>query len=175
MASCPACGSSRVRNDYKPAPLALRIFFIRALLCDHCNYQFRIFSISATSARDPQQRSNTRPAVFNPPLTREVDLTKLIGVATPPESNEGQNPQRSQTQTDLRNEIALSHANEAGSQTHSEVNDQEQSSQSFNITCPNCGSASVKRRRRNTMERIAFSIGDHKAFTCSSCEGTFYS
>ena len=59
MALCPACGSSRIRNDYKPAPLALRIFFVRAFLCDHCNYQFKvIFDYGGVPAR-PQQGSAT--------------------------------------------------------------------------------------------------------------------
>jgi hypothetical protein len=44
MVVCPSCGSSRIRSDYKPAPLALRVIGLRALLCDFCNRQFRAFS-----------------------------------------------------------------------------------------------------------------------------------
>jgi transposase-like protein len=44
MVVCPSCGSSRIRNDYRPAPLVLRVIGLRALLCDNCNRQFRAFS-----------------------------------------------------------------------------------------------------------------------------------
>jgi hypothetical protein len=44
MVVCPSCGSSRIRSDYKPAPFALRVIGVRALLCDYCNRQFRAFS-----------------------------------------------------------------------------------------------------------------------------------
>lgn len=44
MAVCPSCGSSRVRSGYKPVPLPLRLFGIRELLCDSCNYLYRAFS-----------------------------------------------------------------------------------------------------------------------------------
>src|SRR5215468_1334470 len=74
MVLCPACGSSRIRNDYKPAPLALRIFFIRALLCDHCNRQFKAFSVAGPPSRS--QRHPARKAVAAP-AAQVVDLTKL--------------------------------------------------------------------------------------------------
>jgi YgiT-type zinc finger domain-containing protein len=44
MAHCPACGSHRIRNGYRQAPLPLRAVGIRELLCDYCNRQFRAFS-----------------------------------------------------------------------------------------------------------------------------------
>jgi hypothetical protein len=44
MVVCPSCGSTRIRNDYKPAPFVLRVIGVRALLCDYCNRQFRAFS-----------------------------------------------------------------------------------------------------------------------------------
>src|SRR5262245_52388611 len=76
MFLCPACGSSHVRNDYKPAPLALRIFFVRAFLCDHCNYQFKVFSIAGAPPRS-QHPSAGKSAFSNPPPARGVDLTSL--------------------------------------------------------------------------------------------------
>src|SRR5262245_6890905 len=97
MALCPACGSSRVRNDYKPAPLALRIFFVRALLCDHCNYQFKVISFAGVLTR-PKQRSAGKPAFFNPPPARSVDLTRLKEGATPLESPARQDQSRSPIQ-----------------------------------------------------------------------------
>lgn len=77
MVLCPACASSRIRNDYKPAPLALRVFFIRALLCDHCNHQFKAFSFGGTPSR-AQRHSARNGAVFNQaPVATAVDLTQL--------------------------------------------------------------------------------------------------
>src|SRR5262245_54395984 len=51
MIICPACGSSHIRNDYKPAPLTLRMVGFRALLCDHCNHQFRAFALMPRKSR----------------------------------------------------------------------------------------------------------------------------
>src|SRR5262249_23601404 len=77
MVLCPACGSSLIRNDYKPAPLALRIFFIRALLCDHCNCQFKAFSVAGPPSRS-QRHPARKAAAFNPaPGAQVLDLTKL--------------------------------------------------------------------------------------------------
>jgi hypothetical protein len=58
MVVCPSCGSSRIRSDYKPAPLVLRVIGVRALLCDYCNRQFRAFSPVPPPAR--ASRNTTR-------------------------------------------------------------------------------------------------------------------
>jgi predicted RNA-binding Zn-ribbon protein involved in translation (DUF1610 family) len=55
MVVCPSCGSSRIRNDYKPAPLVLRAIGVRALLCDFCNRQFRAFSPAPPRTRAPRE------------------------------------------------------------------------------------------------------------------------
>lgn len=55
MAHCPACGSRRIRNGYRLAPLPLRALGIRELLCDYCNRQFRAFS-----PRAPKQVVRTK-------------------------------------------------------------------------------------------------------------------
>lgn len=74
MAYCPACGSSRIRNDYRPAPVLLRMFGFRALLCDNCNYQFRAFSPFPPKSHRP--RSVSRKAdVFN--AAPIVDLNQI--------------------------------------------------------------------------------------------------
>jgi hypothetical protein len=174
MALCPACGSSRVRNDYKPAPLALRIFFVRALLCDHCNYQFKVFSFAGAPTRS-QQRSAGKPAVFNPPLARDVDLTRLKEGATRLESRARQDQPRSQIQHDLRTEITRLQAQEENNQPHLNSLDQELPRVGASPVCTHCASTNVKRRRRTTFERMVFSATDHKAFTCCSCGETFYS
>jgi hypothetical protein len=51
MVVCPSCGSSRIRNDYRPAPLILRVIGVRALLCDYCNRQFRAFASAPPRTR----------------------------------------------------------------------------------------------------------------------------
>ncbi len=74
MVICPSCGSSRIRNDYKPAPFILRMIGIRALLCDNCNFPFRAFSPLPPKSRRP--RHLTRKAdVFNP--APPVNLSEL--------------------------------------------------------------------------------------------------
>lgn len=86
MVVCPSCGSSRIRNDYKPAPIFLRVAGIRALLCDHCNHQFRAFSPRSPKHHIPSHA--TRKAdVFN--HAPAVDLNRLSNVAAeePPIQN----------------------------------------------------------------------------------------
>lgn len=73
MLVCPTCGSSRIRTDYKPTSIWLRIVGIRNLLCDFCNKQFRAFSIRSPK---PKNTRTTRKAnVFNP--GKPVDLQRI--------------------------------------------------------------------------------------------------
>jgi rubrerythrin len=208
MVSCPACGSSRIRNDYKPAPAVLRIFFIRALLCDYCNRQFKAFSL-----REPRNRgrrhSSHKPAVMESPEptpTPTVDLSrlkeKIEGVKQSESMVQSEPPQRltinlaalmlqSKTQqevsgaiveqnprtTDLRTEITRLYAQgvkekEQGDRTSPR---REQSAETAMHICTHCGSSDVKKRHRTVLEKLAFSVTDHKAFTCRSCGETFYS
>jgi transposase-like protein len=167
MAMCPACGSSRIRNDYRPAPLALRIFFIRAFLCDHCNYQFKAFSLMAASSRSSRREAG-KSAVFNQPrVGQAVDLTKLKDNTMRSDASE----RDSQRRAPLRMEVATLSAREAEDQSQQEGLDQEEP----HVACGHCGSTNVKRRRRTALERIAFLATNHKAFSCRSCGETFYS
>ncbi len=90
MVTCPSCGSSRIRNDYKPAPIVLRVIGIRALLCDNCNFQFRAFSPLPPKSRRP--RNSARKAEpFPAPETVDfgkVDLDKLDFNSPPGEKRE---------------------------------------------------------------------------------------
>lgn len=74
MALCPSCGSARLRNGYRTAPLPLRVIGIRTLLCDNCNFEFRAFC-----PREPKrgngQRSKRKADVFN--TAPAVDLQAL--------------------------------------------------------------------------------------------------
>ncbi len=88
MLVCPACGSSRIRNDYKPAPVLLRALGMRALLCDHCNHQFRAFSLRSPKSH-VSRHSKQMADVFN--HAPAVDLNKLNRHS--PEANE-ESPRR---------------------------------------------------------------------------------
>lgn len=206
MLLCPVCGSSRIRNDYMPAPLALRIFFIRALLCDHCNHQFKAFSL-----REPKslgrRHSVRRAAVFNQaPAHPRVDLNKLkdgsargmrseaivkpdaprrltIDMAALRLQSKTQEEvpgaividQTPQARRDLRTEITKLYAQGAKEPRQRNGVEREEASPSTMPACTHCGSMNVIRRRRTMLERMAFSVTDHKAFTCRSCGEVFYS
>ncbi len=91
MVVCPSCGSSRIRNGYKPAPFWLRVIGIRGLLCDSCNFPFRAFSPLPPKSRRPQHTQRKADVFNSAPL---VDLSQIqqkpvlekhsASVATPP-------------------------------------------------------------------------------------------
>jgi hypothetical protein len=74
MAVCPACGSSRLRNGYRAAPLPLRLLGVRTLLCDNCNYEFRAFAPIAPK-RQYSRRSQRKADIFN--MAPAVDLQAI--------------------------------------------------------------------------------------------------
>jgi transposase-like protein len=187
MIVCPSCGSSRIRNDYKPAPLALRVIGVRALLCDHCNRQFRAFSPVAPKSRAPRQ-TRRKADVFNP--APEVHLDKLD--QTDPQQAPAEpiriNLSRYKTSTepqpavtgelvssirrDLRTEITKLY--EEGAKQAQPQNAPKQVTSGSAIICPDCGSQNVRRRHRTTVERAVLSVTDHKAFACRDCKASFY-
>ncbi len=80
MAQCPSCGSVRLRNGYRTAPLPLRVIGIRTLLCDNCNFEFRSFC-----PREPKhgkrQRSKRKADVFNAAPVVDLQTLEQPGVA----------------------------------------------------------------------------------------------
>jgi transposase-like protein len=86
MVVCPSCGSSRIRNDYRPAPLILRVIGLRALLCDNCNRQFRAFSPAPPRTR--ALRSTTRR------LNGSHQTARSLNLATRPLSQNLSSPSR---------------------------------------------------------------------------------
>ncbi|GEM_PF-1473371 len=197
MVLCPACSSSRIRSDYRPAPLALRLFGIRALLCDHCNHQFKAFSLRAPKSRAPRH-SNHKVDVSNPAPAANPDY--LIGEVVEAEQVQLEQPRRftidlealrlqsavqeevngaivvdqiSPVRRDLRTEITKLYAQGAKDQPR-QIGPAPNHSSSALPACASCGSHNVKRRHRKLMERVAFSVTDHKAFTCRSCGESFY-
>lgn len=74
MATCPSCGSKRLGEGYRTAPLPMRLVGIRTLLCDNCNYEFRAFS-PFPPKRPKSRRSKRKADVFN--AGPQVDLKTL--------------------------------------------------------------------------------------------------
>lgn len=200
MLVCPSCGSSRIRNGYKPALFIWRIIGIRALLCDNCNYPFQAFSPFPPKNRRPKQ---TAKADY--PVAPAVDLDQLKPVRTSGESIElkpaqpipakpvqtkrpspigvavatAKQPEISigivvdsvaPVRQGLRTEITKLY-----SQRVQEKPDDSPSTGESSLACPECQSCNVKRRRRNLFERVFLAVTDHKPYVCRSCDAVFYS
>lgn len=93
MVVCPSCGSSRIRSDYKPAPLFLRLIGVRGLLCDGCNFPFRAFSPLPPRSRRPRH-TQRKADLFNPApvpsmMGRSVQIQQQ---STPPPPIENAEP-----------------------------------------------------------------------------------
>ena len=74
MVVCPSCGSSRIRNGYKPASFWLRMIGMRGLLCDSCNFPFCAFSPLPPKSRRPQQAQRKADVFNSAPV---VDLSQI--------------------------------------------------------------------------------------------------
>lgn len=200
MVVCPSCGSSRIRNDYKPAPIMLRLLGIRGLLCDNCNFPFRAFSPLPPKSRRPRQHKrkadvfNSAPVVdlsqirHNPPAEKtelrlvtptqeKMDLAVSAASSTLPQARiitEHIAPVR----TDLRTEITRIHV-----QGEREPIMKESpllrppispAANGTPQTCPECDSRNVRRRHRSFFERTFLSFTEHKAYNCRNCGISFY-
>ncbi|MGH9803339.1 MAG: hypothetical protein ACRD82_23495 [Blastocatellia bacterium] len=206
MVICPSCGSSRIRNDYKPAPLILRVTGIRALLCDSCNFQFRAFSPISPKSRRPRHTTrkadvfNSAETVdpdklnFNPPPTTERREPKLkLPISTKPGHSLQTMPmgvavatvqpqpriaveQVAPVRRDLRTEITKLYAQEAKVESGTKTRGADRAELGFTVlSCPECGSQNIKRRKRNFFERVFLSLTDHKPYVCRKCDNSFYS
>ena len=206
MVTCPSCGSTKIRNDYKPAPTVLRIVGIRALLCDNCNCQFRAFSPLPPKSRRPRGSSarkadvfNAKEAVdlsnlnFNPPPTERHDAQLALPISAKPASSiqpmqmevavagaQHQSQvvmnQIAPVQQNLRTEITKLYEQDlkvdVGARTNETIPDMAHLSL---MTCPECGSHNIKRRKRNAFEKVFLSFTDHKPYVCRKCDSAFYS
>lgn len=195
MVTCPSCNSSRIRNDYKPAPFYLRIFGIRALLCDHCNYPFRAFSPLPPKTRRPRALTQKADVFHSAP---SVDLTQIrrtpvmekpeFILSIPPQEKKDfldfpSSPisqpaqivteQITPVRNDLRTEITRVHAQGVKTQRSGRPAAQTEQSSASQV-CPECDSRNVKRRHRNFLERTFFAFTEHKAYACRNCGASFY-
>lgn len=184
MAVCAACGSARVRNDYKPAPWWLRLIGVRALLCDYCNHQFRAFAPLPPKTRRPRQTTqkadvfNAAPVVNLHQLDRrdpvaksapQVEPARLINLNRAPLVNEQTTPARNE----LRTHIICLHTQSAKGEQVAPP-EQTEPSATGAPACPECGSQNLKRRHRNTVEKAVLSFTAHKAYNCRDCGAAFY-
>jgi len=177
MVVCSSCGSTRIRNDYKPAPVYLRIIGVRALLCDYCNHQFRAFSPAPPRTRT--SRNNGRGQIA---LEQKEGPPEKLNDTAPPDDEFDFIPISGGSiipiQSSLRKEIARVQDARIARDTQ-EVNlpkeQQKDNQRGANATCcPECGSHWVRRRQRSGLERAVFALTNHKAFICRSCDASFY-
>lgn len=186
MAVCAACGSARVRNDYKPAPWWLRLIGVRALLCDYCNHQFRAFAPLSPKTRRPRQSIqkadafNAAPVVNLHQLERrdptpkpapQIEPARIINLNRAPLVNEQIAPARNE----LRAQVTRLHV-QSGQAEGEQSAPPEQTTPAATSApaCPACGSQNLKRRHRNTVEKAVLSFTAHKAYHCRDCGAAFY-
>ena len=194
MVVCPSCKSSRVRNDYKPAPLVLRLIGIRALLCDYCNFQFRAFCPRPPRAGKPKA---AKPRVEPAQPASNVDLAKLREKIATEQQEKAEGLKRIQLtlrpsvksetvtgqllkpgQPDLRTQVLKLHAQGAkdfAAATPAPAPPiEELAAPGMQPPCPQCASRNVRRRQRTSLERAALSLTDYRAFQCRDCSASFY-
>ncbi len=204
MLVCPSCGSSRIRNGYKPSMFFLRIVGIRALLCDNCNFPFQAFSPFPPKTRRPKQFA--KADVY--PVAPAVDLEQLkpsLPVAEPqgvklalpvsakpvqtlqPESRPAPVAAAVKASAEPAVKVKVDRLAPARQGLRTEITKlhaqraQEQPDElpqaihQTSLACPECQSRNVKRRRRNFLERAFLAFSDHKPFICRNCDAVFYS
>jgi len=169
MARCPSCGSQRIRNGYRLAPLPLRALGVRELLCDYCNRQFRAFS-----PRPPKQRY--RPQTASRSSASRANSPEVAEAAKVPEGPNAPNtPNTPNTNAPAQPSPGIDEditsKSEAGSQSGPRSNNHRNSKRP---PCPQCHSQLTYRRRRSRWERMALAISGKRAYVCESCGESFY-
>lgn len=193
MVVCPSCKSSRIRNDYKPAPIWLRMVGVRALLCDHCNFQFQAFCLRSPKNGKPRQ-VKPKADVFNE--APKVDLSQLRNNIAEEQREKADKLKRMElsirhtaesetvsgqvipVQNDLRTQVLKLHSQGAKDSIPqaavAEPAIREQISAASQPPCPECASRNVRRRQRTALERAALALSDYRAFQCVDCSTSFY-
>lgn len=191
---CRFCGSSRIRNGYRPTPLSLRLIFFRTLLCDNCNAQFVAFSLRAPARGRGQRKSEMSVKKADP-----VDLSQLnkLKEEDAPEVAfsgiaESQRTFDRKTRTEIKPalfesggaksmqpegqpKLKLPSETENASQ-QAEVEDLQEVSitQKTRPPCPRCRSIHTRRRHRHPIERMVLVFSNIRPFMCESCGRRFY-
>jgi transposase-like protein len=179
MVVCPACGSSRIRHDYRPAPFYLRLFLVRALLCDSCNRQFRAFSLRMPGSNKERKKKKadtflTAPGgkkgvVGEPSFGSSQISARESSAGLPPVYPSPEPGSNLRAQITQRQEVAITPAPQP-----SEPVFPVSGSASGEVTCPDCGSMRIRRRPRRFLEKILLSLTDHRAYVCRQCGASFY-
>jgi hypothetical protein len=183
---CPACRSSRIRNDYRPAPIYLRIIGIRSLLCDYCNFQFKAFSpfspkhgkAKKRNASLPSPDQNSQKKIELKRLNHKSSQNKLDRNAT----NGSITTRQPSVVGELVDEFTEKFSTEVmrlieenfGKSKTRQLTEKEQEEEQKLPICPECWSKRVKQIHRNSVEKVFLSITNHKSFYCRSCGYTFY-
>lgn len=196
MAVCPSCKSTRIRNDYKPAPIWLRVLGIRALLCDHCNRQFRAFQLRAPRGGRPRSVKRMRGA------EAEVELNSLRRSVAEAQNEKVESldrvtlslhPERSaETVREVAGEVVTGPGLPASRDIRTQVLRLHAQGENVMVErplvpavpapaesnglprCSACDSKNVRRRRRTTLERATLTLANLKAFNCRDCGASFY-
>ncbi len=161
---CPSCGSSRVRKGYHAPALPFRLLLIRDFLCDHCNHQFRAFSLRPP-ARHTRKRSRHKTDRFN--LSPEVEsrlfeqVFSRVQQASQPAASPP-NPRGSNGSLQEQANVATQLALQTAKRRHGYH------------PCPHCGSLQTRRRHRKLWERVVFYFTEIRAYRCLNCGASFY-
>ena len=188
MIVCPLCKSPRIRNDYKPAPIWLRLLGIRALLCDYCNHQFRAFALRAPRSGRPR---HAKRIVATPADTPGVDLVRLRQNVAEAQSEKSRTINRMKlslrpapsgevvagqelpVRKEIQTQILKLHA-PVSNKVVKKGHEEEQASAQPMPPCSECGARNVRRRRRTSLERATLALAGLKAFNCQDCGASFF-
>jgi len=181
---CPSCKSSRIRNDYKPAPIYLRIIGIRSLLCDYCNFQFRAFCPLPPKRGKTKQRKAVLPNNGQESV-KKIDLKRLNQKSSQKMDRNSTNGSITTRPPSVVGELVDEFSKKFSTEimrlieenfgkTNRQLTEKEQEEQQKLPICPECWSKRVKQIHRNSLEKAFLSFTDHKAFYCRSCGNSFY-
>jgi hypothetical protein len=82
MPRCPRCHSSRIQHGFNDESALLRLLFVRELLCNNCNLEFKGFALPGTLNRKPSVKeepgvNRRRAQRFKINLPAHVSLTEV--------------------------------------------------------------------------------------------------
>ncbi len=185
MLVCRYCGSSKVRNGYRPPPLPLRLILFRSILCDNCNAQFYAFSPLPPARSRERHRSHQQAEALYPAST--INLSHLNQPAS-----ESVGPGREERKKESGFEMAKV-SRKSEEEINSDPNEREKPGEKTSDLkehdaeiktvslkqvsrppCPRCRSVHTRRRHRNLLERLALSFSDTRPFMCEACGTRFY-
>ncbi len=185
MLVCRSCGSSKIRSGYHPPPLPLRLLFVRTVLCDHCNAQYRAFLLRAPDTGRERRKSHQTTESFNPTQS-SIDLNRLNQSVAATARASDERKERSlnltiMTENSKPADSAPGFKHPATTaEKHSTDSDSAEESKIVSLRqkscppCPRCQSVHTRRRHRNSLERFFLLFTDNRPFACEACGKRFY-